>query len=92
MLEVLENLTLNVRICFLAGSVVKNLPANAEGKRDESSVPGLERFPGEGNGNPLPYCCLENPVNRGAWWSTVHSVAKEWDMTEQLNQTSFPKC
>ena len=77
MLEVLENLTLNVRICFLADLVVKNLPANAGGKRDESSVPMLGRSPGEGNGNPLQYSCLQNPVNRGAWWATVHNVAKE---------------
>ena len=40
------------------------------------SVPGLERSPGEGNGNPLQYSCLENPMDRGAWWATVHGVAR----------------
>ena len=40
------------------------------------SIPGLERSPGEENGNPLQYSCLENPMDRGAWWATVHGVAK----------------
>ena len=46
---------------------VKNLPANAEGARNVGSVSGLGRSPGEGNGNPLQYYCLENPTDRGAW-------------------------
>ena len=61
-------------LSFPGGSVVKNLPANAGdiidvGFDSESSdpSPGLERFPGEGNGNPLQYPCLENPMDRGAW-------------------------
>ena len=58
---------------FLGGSVVKNLPANAE---EAGSVPGLERAPGEGNGNLFQYSCLENSMDRGAWWVTVHGVAK----------------
>ena len=45
------------------------------------SIPGLERFPGEGNGNPLQYSCLENSMDRGAWWATIHGVTKESDMT-----------
>ena len=45
---------------------------------DLSSVPGLGRSPGEGNDNPLQYTCLENPMDRGAWWATVHRVAKSW--------------
>ena len=52
---------------------------------DLGSIPGLGRSPGEGNGNPLQYSCLENPMNRGAWRATVHGVAKESDMTKQLN-------
>ena len=52
--------------------VVKKLPANA---RDISSIPGLGRSPGKGNGNPLQYSCLENPKDRGARWATVHVVA-----------------
>ena len=64
---------------FPDGSVVKNLPVNAE---DTSLIPGLGRSPGKGNGNPLWYSCLENPTNRGASWVTVHEVAKELDTTE----------
>ena len=56
--------------------VVKNLPANAGDIRDMGSIPGWERSPGEGHGNLLQYSCLENPMDRGAWWATVHRVAK----------------
>ena len=55
--------------------MVKNLPANAG---DTGSIPGLERSPGEGNGNPLQYSCLGNPTDRGAWQAIVHGVAKSW--------------
>ena len=57
-------------------------PGGSEGKAsacnagDPGSIPGLGRSPGEGNGNPLQYYCLENPMDRGAWWATVHGVAK----------------
>ena len=60
---------------FPGGSVVKNLPANA------GLITGLGRFLGEDNGNPLQYFCLRNHVDRGAWWATVHGVAKELAMT-----------
>jgi hypothetical protein len=62
--------------------VVSHLPANAG---DVGLVPGLGRYFGEGNGNPLPYSCLENPMDRGAWWAPGHGVAKESDVTERLN-------
>ena len=65
--------------CFPDGSVVKNPSANA----DVGSIPGLGRSPGEGNGNPLQYSILENPVDRGAWRDCA--VTKESDMTERLN-------
>ena len=55
---------------------VKNLPANAGDTRDTSSIPGLGRSPGVGNGNPLQYSCLENDMDRGAWWAKVHSVTE----------------
>ena len=55
---------------------VKNVPANAEGIRDLGSIPGLRRSPGGGNGNPLQYSCLENPMERGVWWATVHGITK----------------
>ena len=60
---------------FPDGSVVKNPHANA-GDADVSSIPGSGRSPGEGNGNPLQYSCLENPMDRGAWKATVHGVLK----------------
>ena len=55
---------------------VKNLPVNAEDAGDAASIPGLGRSPGGGHGNPHQYSCLENPVDRGAWWAAVHRVAK----------------
>ena len=58
--------------------VVKNLPANAGDVRDAGSIPESERFPGGGHGNPLQCSCLKNPVDRGAWWATIHRVAKSW--------------
>ena len=58
------------------GSVVKNPPVNAGDPGDLDSVPELGRSPGGGNGNPLQYSCLENPMDRGAWRAEVHGVAK----------------
>ena len=58
---------------FSSDSVVKNSPANAG---DAGSIPGLARFPGEGNGNPLQYSCLEKLMDRGAWRATVRGVAE----------------
>jgi len=56
--------------------VVKNPSANAGDTRNTSSIPGSGRSPGEGNGNPLQYSCLENPMDRGAWQAVGHGVAK----------------
>ena len=56
--------------------VVKSPPANAGNIRDMSSVPGLRRSPRGGHGNPFQYSCLENPMDRGAWWATVRRVAE----------------
>ena len=61
---------------FPDGSVVKNLPANAGDIGDAGSIPGSERSPGKANGNALQYPCLENPMDRGAWWATVHGLTK----------------
>ena len=58
---------------FPDGSVVQNLPVNAG---DTGWIPGSGRSPGGGNGNPLQYSCLENPMDRGAWWAAVYGVAK----------------
>ena len=77
---------------FPSGSAVKNSPADAG---NLGSIPGCGRCPGEGNGNPLQYSCLENPMNRGAWqdrgtWrATVHGVAKESDTTKQLDNNKI---
>ena len=53
-----------------------NPPANAGDIKDAGSISGWERSPGGGHGNPLQYSCLANPQNRGAWWATIHGVAK----------------
>jgi len=58
--------------------VVENLAANAGDIRDLGSIPGSGRSPGVGNGNPFQYSCLENPMDRGAWWVTVNRVTKSW--------------
>ena len=60
---------------------VKNLPANAGAAKDSGLIPGSGRLLGEGNGNPLQYSCLGNPMDRRAWRATVHGVAKEVDTT-----------
>ena len=57
---------------FPGGSMVKNPSANAE---DSGSMLGSGRSPGGGNGNPLQYSCLENPMDRGAWWAAAHGAA-----------------
>ena len=58
--------------------VVKNPSANAGDIRDAASIPGSGRNPRIGNDNPLHCSCLENPMDRGAWWATVHGIAKSW--------------
>ena len=62
--------------------VVKNLAANAGDVRDVGTIPESGRSPGEGNGNPLQYSCLENPMDCGLWRASVHRVTKESDTTE----------
>ena len=65
--------------------VVKNLPANAGDIRDVVSIPGLGRLPGGEHSNPLQYSCLEKSMDRGAWWATVHRVAKSGTRLKQLS-------
>ena len=65
--------------------VVKNLPTNTGDVRDAGLIPGSGRSPGDGN--PLQYSCLENPMDRGAWRATVHGVTRESVMTECLSPT-----
>ena len=73
-----SSVILRAQVGFPAGAVVKN-PLASEGS--VSLIPGFRRCPGEGNGNPLQYSCLENHMDRGAWWATVHGVTKESDTT-----------
>ena len=65
--------------------MAKNMPANARDIRDTGSIPGSGRSPGEGNGNLLQYCCLENPMDGGAWWTTVHEDAKNWTLLSDFH-------
>ena len=69
---------------FPGGSEVKASACNAG---DLGSIPGLGKSPGEGNGNPLQYSCLENPMDGGAWWTTVHRLVESW--TRLSNFTRF---
>ena len=65
--------------------MVKSLPANAGDIRDTDLIPVLGRSPGGGNGNPLQYSCLENPMNRGAWWATAYNVAQSRTRLKRLS-------
>ena len=71
--------TTQLKKVFPSGSDGKESTCNAG---DPCLIPGLGRSPGEGKGNPLQYSCLGNPMDRGAWWATVHGVVKSWT---QLN-------
>ena len=63
---------------FPGGSVVKNPSINAGAAGDAGSVPRLGRSSGGEDGNPLQYSCQDNPLDRGAWWATVHGVTQSW--------------
>ena len=65
--------------------LVNNPPTNAGDLRDAGSIPGSGRSPGGGNGHPLQYSCLENPMDRGACWATVHRVAKSQTQLKRLS-------
>ena len=73
----------------------KGFPGGSDGKvsvynvGDPGSIPGSGRSPGEGNGNPLQYSCLENSMDGGAWWATVHRVAKSWTQLSDFTFTFF---
>ena len=74
--------------------LVKNPPANDGDARDAGSNPGLGRSPGEGNGDPLQYSCMENSMDGGAWWPTVHGVTKSQtrlsDFMSDVGRSSLP--
>ena len=65
--------------------VVKKPLANVGDRRDAGSIPGLGRSPGGGHGNPLQYSCLENPMDRGAWWDIAHGVVKSRTQLKRLS-------
>ena len=80
--EVIPHWSFDLHFCnnelgFPGGSEIENLSARAGNDRDAGYIPGSERSPGGGNGHLLQYC-LENPMGRGAWWATVHRLAKSW--------------
>ena len=74
---------------FPGGAGSKEPPCQCRRHRRRGFYPGSGRFPGEGNGNPLQYSCLENPMDRGAWWATVHRVAKSWTWLKRLSTYEF---
>ena len=71
--------------CFPSGSKVKNPPANARDIRDAGWIPASGRCPGRRNDNPLWYSCLENPMDRGAWWAAVHRVTESQTWLKRLS-------
>ena len=75
-----------LRTGFPGGSEGKESACNAG---DLSSIPGLGIFPGEGNGYSLQYSCPENPMDRGAWWATVHGVTKSWTQLKQFSTHTY---
>ena len=78
-------LSLGLRLPTQVALVLKNQPANVGDITDEGSIPASGRSPGGGHGNPLQYSCLENPMDRGAWWATVHRVARNPTWLKLLN-------
>ena len=70
---------------FPGGAVVRKPPANAGEAKDAGPNPESGRSAAGGNGNPLQHSCLENPMDRGAWWATLHGGHKESGMSEQLS-------
>ena len=71
---------------------VKDLPPNAEDAGDVGYIPGWERSSREEHGNPLQYSCLNSPMDRGAWWATVHRVIKSWTQLKQLSMHTHCVC
>ena len=74
---------------FQGGASGKNPPAKAGDLRDTGSIPGFERSPGGGHGNPPQCPYLQNPMDSGAWWATVHGVINSWTQTERLTLPLF---
>ena len=94
-LQILVEETESVVMQFFSLDFADCLPGGSEGKapasnaREPGLIPGSESSPGEGNGNLLQYSCLENPMDGGAWWATVHGVAKSWTRLSELTSLHF---
>ena len=78
-----------VLLLVVASLVAQTIKESACNVGDPGSIPGSGRFPGEGNGNPLQYSCLENTMGRGAWWATVHGVTKSWTQLSTRTHTTY---
>ena len=78
-----------VLLLVVASLVAQTIKESACNVGDPGSIPGSGRFPGEGNGNPLQYSCLENTMDRGAWWATVHGVTKSWTQLSTRTHTTY---
>ena len=76
-------------VCFLGFPGGAEVKASACNVGDLGSIPGLGRSPGEGNGNPLQYSCLVNPMDGGAWWATVHGVTKSWTRLSNFTYVTY---
>ena len=89
-----RSLCIFVSICistgFPGGSAGKEYTCSSGDTGDTGSIPGLRRSPGGGHGNPLQDSCLENPMDRGAWWATVYGVTKSWTWLSTHTHTSTP--
>ena len=72
--------------------MIKNLPASTGGVREAGLIPGSGRSPGEGNGNPVQFSCLENSVGRGAWWATIHGATKSQTRLSDQVHTCVLSC
>ena len=87
------NILVHIRVSglrqYLMISISLNPPANAGDIRDAGFILGLGRSPGGRHGNPLQCSCLENPMDRGVWWVTVHGVTKNWTQLRWLSMHSF---
>ena len=85
----LDKFPLLFTLACQVAQVVNNLPTNAGDIRDPGSIPGLGRSPGEGNDNPLQYSCLRIPMDRRAWWVTVHGAVKSRTRLKQRSAQRF---
>ena len=89
--RILKGLNL-ISISFPCGAVVKNLPSIAGDTREMGSIPESGRCPGVGNDSLLQYSCLENCMDRGAWWATVHGFTKSRTQLTELNVYQASRC